>query len=224
MTPESVKLADVRTIWKKTWISKNRPCSLWGEIPLLTYVACCAWYIYLASSDWDKCALFHMALNFSSNRQQTCKALYAMTEDQQLWEWVFYHIIQPHVPYTRSITELAQAHLKAMAIHLQKLDTRTKPSSTLQPRFIGLNQPRSVTWLHIVRGKWLLVATSGHEISSISAFSCAEILRSATPKPFAKAFLPAPVSGGAVEFDGDIMLIALCLYTKRVPFHSASPY
>ena len=114
--------------------------------------------------------------------------------------------------------DLNASETEILTLHLLRLRERPLSSTSVQSNFIRFDQVRSVTWLRIVRGVWLLVATSDSDASSISLYRVADILRDSSQViPAAEAYLPAPVRDGAVDFlEDNSVLIALSLASEYV--------
>lgn len=119
--------------------------------------------------------------------------------------------------YFRSLNDLTPRDTETMAIHLVRLLHGGIPSS---PRIIRIDQPRTITWLRLVHGSWLLVATSDTDASSLSLWRLSDILQNGSKAvPVSEGFLPAPVRDGAVDVEaveGAAMTIraAVSLYTE----------
>lgn len=84
------------------------------------------------------------------------------------------------------------------------MSRKAKPQSV-----VPLHRTRSITWLHIIQGKWLLAACSDATASMITLWSLASLLSGSAPIPHAEAYLDGPVSDGAVQIQKGRLIIAL---------------
>lgn len=97
---------------------------------------------------------------------------------------------------------------------------RHREASLAEPRIVRIDQTRSVTWLRLIRGSWLLVATSDKDASSLSLWKLSDILHGGSGvSPVSEAFLPAPVRDGAVDVTEETVTIAVSLYSQYVLLH-----
>ena len=78
-------------------------------------------------------------------------------------------------------------------------------------KFVTLHGKRSVTWVRLVQGKWLLVASSERTASVITLWNVVSLLSpsSSPPVPTSEAFLEAPVYSGLVDVQDGVVTIAL---------------
>ena len=77
----------------------------------------------------------------------------------------------------------------------------------------SLGLPKSVTWLRIVGGRWLLVAASNQEISTFSCWTLTDVFEG-KPKPLAERYLPGPVHDGEVEVQMEGVVIAISIGSR----------
>ena len=73
---------------------------------------------------------------------------------------------------------------------------------------VSFDQPRSVTWLRIVHGRFLFVASSD---TQASGFACWDIGSAFLDekKPIAECFFAGPVQGAAIEVQDEGVVIAV---------------
>ena len=84
------------------------------------------------------------------------------------------------LPYSRPFTELSNTQLEALARHECALQSHL--SSDKQPALVvNLDGRLPVTWVHIIQGRWILVAASDSSVSELSLWSlmCREAARAA---------------------------------------------
>ena len=79
---------------------------------------------------------------------------------------------------------------------------------------VYLRQTRSVTWIRLVQGRWLLAASSDSTTSVLSVWSVSMVLQTGLssnqpPRPQAEVYLEGPVSDGCVDVQGGQVVIAL---------------
>ncbi|KAK7679945.1 hypothetical protein QCA50_016891 [Cerrena zonata] len=98
--------------------------------------------------------------------------------------------------------------LERLVIHALRLERRFRTSET--PVVIPLTQKRSITWVHLVRSEWLLVASSDAGTSVVTLWSIPHLLSACdTPVPLAEAFLSAPVKTGCIDPEASTVVFAL---------------
>ena len=143
--------------------------------------------------------------------QQTCKKLYFVSKDKQLWINIYMRDIKPQclpfAPYWKSVQRLTAKQLESLVSHTLRLDSRISQHS--EPTVRALPQRRSVTWLRLVQSQWLVVASSDDVTSVITLWSVTSLLSSRSSAPLAEAFLPAPAINGAIDIQGPTLLLAL---------------
>lgn len=112
-------------------------------------------------------------------------------------------------PYTRSFFELTRCETQALVVMTLKLHAEFS-GTECHPDSIHIPQSRSVTWLRLVHGRWLLIALSDESTSSITLWSLQEMAQSEkNKKPLSEFFLPYPVLNGIVSVNNDTLVIAL---------------
>jgi len=151
--------------------------------------------------------------------RQCCREFNRISRVKQLWVSILQRdVLQDAVtsPFTgciRSLNDLSAQETEAVAIHLLRLQRR---NFAPVPKIIRIDQERPVTWVHLVHGRWLLVATSDKDASCIALWKIADILRDAAhAKPASQAFLPAAVRDGVVDVQDDALVIALSIFSER---------
>ena len=115
-------------------------------------------------------------------------------------------------PYFQPVAEMSPAQLELIVRHstyLQScLNARKKPMSS-----VNLDGARPITWVHILRGQWLLTASSDASSSELSLWYLHDVLSAGghgrKPVPAATAYLEGPVANGCVEVQDECVVIAL---------------
>ncbi|CAL1697063.1 unnamed protein product [Somion occarium] len=144
----------------------------------------------------------------------TCRHIAQLTKTKQLWCQLYRRVVAeqgiPVFPYMRPLDILSPSLVEALVVHMVRLDEKTM--SQKGARLVPLHQPRSVTWIRLVRGQWLLVASSDLNTSVISLWSLSSLLSSPeSSKPIVEAYLDAPVAYGMVQCYNDELFVALYL-------------
>ncbi|KAJ6489027.1 hypothetical protein C8R45DRAFT_1143455 [Mycena sanguinolenta] len=76
--------------------------------------------------------------------------------------------------------------------------------------------PQSITWLRLVAGTWLFVASSDNYVSKIS---CWDLTSRGCEKPLAEAYLPGRVKTGKPEVQDCVVVLALGLGPESSAVH-----
>ena len=131
---------------------------------------------------------------------------------KQLWVSLYSRdVVQRGLPvayHWKSVEVLTSKQVEHLVLHTWRLEQRL--SHGLGPVVDHpFHQPRSVTWVQLIRSQWLLVASSDDVVSVITLWSVSSLLRSSLSSPLAEAFLPAPVSTGIVDTTGPSIILAL---------------
>ena len=110
------------------------------------------------------------------------------------------------------MAELSDSQLELIVCHSEilqrRMDAKTRPAVA-----VNLDGARPVTWVHIVRGQWLLTASSDASSSGLSLWYLHDVLSAGghgrKPVPAATAYLEGPVANGCVEVQDECVVIAL---------------
>ena len=129
-------------------------------------------------------------------------------------------------PYCKAVEDLTSGQAEVLAVHasrlLHRLDTRNSPNlgSSSTVTTVSLDRPRSVTWVHIVLGTWLLVASSDEGTSALEVWPLSDVLRSARsesidrePSQPAAFYLDGPVRDGRVHVRDGRAVVALEIHS-----------
>ena len=99
-----------------------------------------------------------------------------------------------------------------------RLQGQLSSSKKGNAKAVILHGKRSVTWVRLVQGQWLLVASSERTASVITLWDVASLLApsssSSPPVPTSEAFLEAPVYSGLVDVQDGAVTIALELVAE----------
>lgn len=117
----------------------------------------------------------------------------------------------------KSLDLLSDSETKTVVIHkLRQHHSMALFSSRTLLQSVPFYQPQPVTWLRLIGGTWLLVATADSSSSTLLLFSVESLWSSQTRRPTAQAFLQGPVDNGLVDVSSDDgLIIALELRSPR---------
>ena len=176
------------------------------------------WMLFLAVADimalrQVNTPIYYCYLTIFLTFTQTCKSLSRRTRIKDLW----IHLLRRDVPagdralpaYYRSYESLTDFETEALTTNAMKI-YRTISHGLKPATAIPLHQPRSVTWVRLVQGQWLLAASSDASTSVICLWSLRSVLsKGASTAPQAQAFLEGPVASGDVEVQDGRVVVAL---------------
>ncbi|KAI0075238.1 hypothetical protein K474DRAFT_1773431 [Panus rudis PR-1116 ss-1] len=151
------------------------------------------------------------------NLRHTCRQWHAATTIKQLWVQLLRRDIRnshaTHVPtYCRPIDTLSSKETETLVMHcLRTLQNMSTPQGKEFWKVIPLSQPRSVTWVKLVLGQWLLFASSDLVSSKLTLCSLATDRSKHEVSVACQVSLRAPVADGLVEVQDGQMVIALYL-------------
>lgn len=145
-----------------------------------------------------------------------CKSFQSASHSKHLWHAIMeLDILRKGLPtpaYCRHIDTLSSDQCEALTIHSLRLSERKKPRTSESPRsIISIPQSRSVTWVKLIRGQWLLSACSNHTSSTLCLWSLDDLSKFGNAaRPSALAYLEGPVAAGLIDIqDDDRLIIAL---------------
>lgn len=103
---------------------------------------------------------------------QTCRYLDDLTRSKDLWTTFFRRDVPSSRPpsvvrYCKALEALTATDCETLTV--QPLRLRRQLSSSAAPGIVSLNIPRSVTWIRMIQGRWLVVASSDtlHSVPSL---------------------------------------------------------
>lgn len=116
-----------------------------------------------------------------------------------------------HLPsYMRPLDELSEQAFEALSIHMirlrQYLCTQQRP-----PTVALLHGKRSVTWVRLIRDRWLVVAASNETSSVLYLWSMRSLQSQEDIKlePACEAYLEGPVINGMTDSEDEQAVLAL---------------
>jgi hypothetical protein len=110
-------------------------------------------------------------------------------------------------PYRKSIENLSSGEIEALAQRGAQLKGCMELGELVPKNITPLHLPRSVTWLRLVNGRWLFVASSDPYFSKLTCWD-ASLIRKLS-EPVTECSLPGPVKSGKVQVQADGVVIAL---------------
>ncbi|KAJ6492803.1 hypothetical protein C8R47DRAFT_1012885 [Mycena vitilis] len=153
--------------------------------------------------------------------RQVCRGFYEATRAKQLWLTLLHTLVSDgHVlpPYLRKPETLDSAALEALVRRVAQLERKWR-SSDLHPAYVWrLNMRQSITWLRLIEGRWLFVASSDIDVSKISCWDLSLVFRGHTD-PIAEAYLPGQVKTAQVQLQDTGVVLALGLGPKSPSVH-----
>ncbi|KAJ7911444.1 hypothetical protein B0H13DRAFT_2009453 [Mycena leptocephala] len=153
--------------------------------------------------------------------RQVCRVLYHASRAKVLW----INILERGVlkdgnvlpPYLKGY-DLDSVALEALVRRVARL-TRQWETQDLSPvKNWCLHLPQLITWLRLVNGTWLFVASSDHRSSKISCWDLS-LLFQGNAEPLAEAYLPAQVKTGKLEVQDSGIVLALGLGVETSSVH-----
>ena len=133
-----------------------------------------------------------------------------MTEHKHVWTMIMRRdVLSAFTPtYCRPINALSAPQTEVLARHLLRVQRFDMHPVTTH----HVHQPRSITWVALVNGTWLLAASSDATTSVLSLWSVKTVLASSAEKPAqtaAEVYLHGSVDSGKVFAQGEEVFIAL---------------
>ncbi|KAJ7161170.1 hypothetical protein C8R46DRAFT_1285226 [Mycena filopes] len=104
--------------------------------------------------------------------------------------------------------------LEALVVRVSQLARRWKKQDLCPVDVWRLDISRSITWLRLVVGNWLFVASSDHDVSKISCWDLSLVFQGYT-EPIAEAYLPGQVETAQLELQDVGVVLALGVANSR---------
>ncbi|KAJ7348070.1 hypothetical protein DFH08DRAFT_867310 [Mycena albidolilacea] len=171
--------------------------------------------------------LFLVCLNLPlgdiTSLRQVCRVLCDTTQTKGLWirlleqQVLLDDCIVPR--YLKPYESLDAVALEALVRRVARL-THKRETGDLSPAKVWhLNAlPQSITWLRLVSGSWLFVASSDNYCSKISCWNLSLVFQGRM-EPLAEAFLPGRVKTGKLEVQESGVVLALGLGPESQSVH-----
>ncbi|KAJ6530911.1 hypothetical protein DFH09DRAFT_1409561 [Mycena vulgaris] len=150
--------------------------------------------------------------------RKVCRVLYDATRVKALWITLLERAVrdgQILPPYLKTYDRLDTFTLEALVRRMSRL-TRKWESRDLCPNNAWhLHLLQSITWICLVTGSWLFVASSDNHISKISCWDLSLVFQGYT-ESLAEAYLPGQVKTGKLEIQDCGVILALGLGSEHV--------
>ncbi|KAK7017344.1 hypothetical protein R3P38DRAFT_2716808 [Favolaschia claudopus] len=153
--------------------------------------------------------------------RQTCRVLSTATRTKLLWSYVLRRHEYMHgnlLSYLGGYDRLEAFALETLACRVARLDAKWKARDLSPVRDYQLRLPQSITWLRLVAGTWLFVASSDNYISKLTCWDVHSIIRG-HHEPLAEAYLPGQVKTGQLEVQDSGIVLALGLGPESQTVH-----
>jgi hypothetical protein len=121
----------------------------------------------------------------------------------------------------KSFDLLDSGVLEALACRVARLDGNWETGVLSPVRDWRLYLPQSITWLRLVAGTWLFVASSDNHTSKISCWHLSSVFLG-SKDPVAEAYLPGQVNTGKLEVQDSGIVLALGLGAEYVHLSTSS--
>ncbi|KAK7017341.1 hypothetical protein R3P38DRAFT_3201791 [Favolaschia claudopus] len=115
--------------------------------------------------------------------RQTSRVLSRVTRTKSLWNYVLNRHGYMHgsfASYLGGYERLEASTLEALACRVARLDAKWKARDLSPVRDFQLRLPQSITWLRLVAGTWLFVASSDNYISKLTCWDVHSVFRVTT--------------------------------------------
>lgn len=125
------------------------------------------------------------------------------------------HVFEAHLPsltrYLKPLLSLTAKDCEDLTLHPLRLRKRLSFSQhNFTPVIPTLNTPRSVTWVHVVRGQWLVVASSDACQSVLTLWPLFSYYsKRGSGRPIREVYLDGPVKSGQCDVWNGVVSIAL---------------
>jgi hypothetical protein len=151
---------------------------------------------------------------------QTCRTLRYATHPKTLWLTFLQRLSandHTRLPqYIKPLATMTSHEVEILTRRIAQMD-RDWDRGQVHPKSITrLDLPQSVTWLRLIAGRWLLVASSDSHTSRLCCFDTSRLAEST--KPATECFFAGRIQTGDVEVQSDGIVIALGVDHPSVSF------
>ncbi|KAJ7760687.1 hypothetical protein DFH07DRAFT_957522 [Mycena maculata] len=153
--------------------------------------------------------------------RQTCRVLCQVTRSKILWINLlerYAHEGKVLPPYIKGYALLDAGTLEALAHRVSRLSVEWEIGALTPVHDWRLDLPQSITWLRLVAGIWLFVASSDNHISKITCWDLSLVFQG-SKEPLAEAYLPGQVKTGEMEMQDSGVVLALGLGSESLATH-----
>jgi hypothetical protein len=157
--------------------------------------------------------------NIDQVGRQVCRFFQDATRAKTLWMNLLdiVSLDDDHVLpfYLKSPDLLDAVALEALVARVSQLKRKWMTNDISPVNVWRLKLPQSITWLRLVAGSWIFVASSDNEVSKISCWDLSSVFQGNT-EPIAEAYLPGQVKTGQLEVQNGGIILALGLGPRCV--------
>ncbi|KAJ7860488.1 hypothetical protein B0H14DRAFT_2745071 [Mycena olivaceomarginata] len=151
--------------------------------------------------------------------RQTCRSLCTATRTKILWIYILERQNDQILPsYLKDYEQLDSATLEALVRRVSHLAHKWETENLTPILSWGLNLPQSITWLRLVTGRWLFVASSDSCTSKISCWDLSSVFQGSI-EPLAEVYLRDQAKTGQVEVQESGIVLALGLGPESHAVH-----
>ncbi|KAJ6488130.1 hypothetical protein C8R47DRAFT_1126732 [Mycena vitilis] len=154
--------------------------------------------------------------------RQVCRFLYHATHSKILWIDILHEKVPDEwtvlPPYLKGYDTLDPAAFEALVRRISRISHKWKTGSLTPVKHWSFSLPQSITWLRLVNGNWLFVASSDNCCSKISCWELSLVFQGRT-EPLAEAYLPGRVKTAKVEVQASGIVLALGLGVDSLSVH-----
>jgi hypothetical protein len=140
-----------------------------------------------------------------------------VTKDKLLWIRLLRDLVieknVPIPPYLRPISDLNAEELEALTRRAGWLAPNWSLEVVRPQVIVRLDVPRTVTWLRLILGRWLFVASYDTQSSSLSCWDVGMAFIG-EKMPVAECFFSGPMKSAELELQADGIVIALSVESK----------
>ncbi|KAJ7221823.1 hypothetical protein B0H12DRAFT_302740 [Mycena haematopus] len=125
--------------------------------------------------------------------RQACRSLYRATRAKVLWICIVerrIHGCKVLPPCMKRYDLLDSGALEVLACRMARLDVQWETGLLSSTRNWRLDLPQTITWLRLVAGTWLFVASSDNHVSKINCWDLTLVFRG-RKEPVAEPIFPA---------------------------------
>ncbi|KAF8177079.1 hypothetical protein K438DRAFT_1939150 [Mycena galopus ATCC 62051] len=148
----------------------------------------------------------------SFSRATRAKVLWIFILERQIWEG---NVLPT---YMKGYDLLDSVAVEALACRVARLDINFKAGLLSPVSNWRLDLPQSITWLRLVAGSWLFVASSDNHVSKISCWNLLSVF-GGCKEPLAEAYLPGQVKTAKLEVQDSGIVLALGLCSRSQAVH-----
>ncbi|KAJ7039678.1 hypothetical protein C8F04DRAFT_1254950 [Mycena alexandri] len=154
--------------------------------------------------------------------RQVCRCLTEATNAKVLWIKILDQRIRNAgtvlPPYLKGHEALDVIALEALARRLSRLADKWEAGNLSPVKNWRLRLAQSITWLRLVNGNWLFVASSDTSVSKISCWDLSLVFQGSI-EPVAEAYLPGQVKTAKLEVQSSGVVLALGLGPESPSIH-----